>query len=282
MTLSIIFLIISNLFFGTTNVLWKKPQQDTGTLSLIIARSFCNLLIFGTITLVLGDFGKWDWNMGLKAILYCFINYFGLFFYLKSLQEKKVSEVVGLSKIGTVFGILIGVFYFHETLSAVKMAVIIMILVCVFLIENFSGLRKNFYSKGFLYVLLSSIFWSSFFLFKEPIDKFGIFLFSFILETVVCLISFALLKIKGEKLKIKPLKNHRRDFTLLVILGSVAIITAHYVLEKLPVTLRVILYLITPVTTLFISRIYLEEKLTKEQWVGIFVGIFALFVLNYF
>ena len=281
MTIALIFLVLGQIFFGITNVLWKKPQEETGALSLIVARSFCNLLIFGTITFFLGDFQKFEWQLGLKAILFCFINYFGLFFYLKSLQEKKVSEVVGLSKIGAVFGILIGVFYFKEDLGWIKMSAICLVLLCVFFVENYSLKKENLLSKGFMYVILSSLFWSTFFLFKEPIQQFGIFLFNFILEVVVCLTSFVLLKLNREKLKISPLKNYRKDFSLLVLLGSLAIIFSHYALSELHVTLLAVISLLMPAVTLFVSKFYLKESLTKEQWIGVALGIFALFLMNY-
>lgn len=279
MNLSILFFIISNICYAITDVLWKKPIVAIGTLNLIVARSFCTSIVFGIITAIMGDFSRWNWEMGIKAIAFCFINFFGLFFYLKAMKEKSVSEIVGISKISVVIGIIIGIIYFNENFSIVKLFVIMMILLCVFLVENYRS-TKTILSKGFLFVLLSCIFWSTSFLFKEPLQEFGIYLFSFILETTVCATSFLLLKLNNESFNFKPLKNNVKDFIGLVILGLVAILAGHYVVAEISTIILAVLRLLSPLTTLVISHIYLREQLSKEQCIGIGVGIIGLVLLT--
>lgn len=273
-------LVMSQISFGITNVLWKKPQEKTGTLSLIIARSFCTLLIFGIISLSRGDLQKLDFFLLSKIVFLCAINYFGLFFYLKSIKEKQVSEVLGLGKMGTIIGVLIGYFYYDEKISLPVFVAIVLSLLGPILIDGFLNRGKFKISKAFIFANLSVIFWSSDFFYKNSVQKVGPFLFSFILEVTVFSLSFILLKVNREELTISPLRNFKNEFSFLVILGFLGIYGSIHAVKDLPVTLFAMLGLLYPLTTFLVSRIYLKEKLEASQWIGIILGIIGSLLIS--
>ena len=123
--LSLFLIILGHMAYGVTNGLWKGPRDRVGTLPLILMRSFgCCVIFFISHQLFTyfqvlpaKEFSNQDI---LYTVLICMVNYFGLFFYLKSLKHTDVSNVIGFAKMGLIIGILIGVFFYGESIMLVK------------------------------------------------------------------------------------------------------------------------------------------------------------------
>ena len=114
--LSLFLIILGHMAYGVTNGLWKGPRDRVGTLPLILMRSFGCCMIFFISHLLFTYFQvlpakEFSVQDILYTILICMVNYFGLFFYLKSLKHTDVSNVIGFGKMGLIIGILIGVFF---------------------------------------------------------------------------------------------------------------------------------------------------------------------------
>ena len=139
--LSIFLIIIGHASYGVTNTLWKNPRDILGTLPLIIYRSFFSFCILFITYYLLTYFNvlptkKFNNIDLIKTFGICFINYFGLFFFLKSLKYTQISNTIGYSKIGLIIGVIIGYFFYHEKISVFKIFACLLILIAIFFIEK--------------------------------------------------------------------------------------------------------------------------------------------------
>ena len=278
----IISLAISQASFGITNSLWKKPQSEIGILPLIVTRSFFTSILFGTAVLIQNEFSSLTLEMAGNAILLCFINFFGFYFFLRAIKEKQVSEVIGLNKLSVLFGILIGYFYYKENINQYGFIAVLLIALSVICIE-FLGKKKAIkVSKGFIFALLSTVFWSTDFLFKDSIKEIGALLFSFILEISVFSIGFILMKVQKEKLDISVLSSYKKTFLILVTLGFTGVLGTIYSIQSLPIIVFALLNLVYPLTSYLFAGFYLKERLTRTQWIGVALGIIGSLIYTIF
>lgn len=224
--LAIFLTILGHISYGTTNVLWKNPQNEIGTLPLIIIRSLACCLIFT------GSFFFLTWMNYISTPTFtaqdllqtagiCAVNYFGLFFYLKSMKHTAISNTIGFGKIGLVIGVLAGYFLYDEEISTLKVILCIVVLIGVNLIERSGKRSTTFISKGLLYSLLSKLFWATVYLYVPFIEKLGPVLFCVVLEFVVCSLSIALFFTKrGAFFPTKVNRTTKYEIVILIILGT--------------------------------------------------------------
>lgn len=284
--LSLFFIVLGHAAYGTTNVLWKNPRQELGTLPLIILRSFFCSLIF------LASYFSFDYfnivsaktfssGILLKTIGICSINYFGLFFYLKSLKHTQVSNSIGFSKMGLIIGLLIGYFVYNEDVSTLKIFLCLLLITSVTIIEKAAGITKKSISKGFIYTFLSRMFWATGFLFIPFIKELGALLFCSILEITVCTMSILLLLFSKESFKFKkPSLQTSKEVFFLVVLGTTGTFCLNFSIVKTGVVVFAFLGLIEPILGLMISKIYLKEQLNRMQLIGIILGLISAFIFG--
>ncbi|MBV7439991.1 DMT family transporter [Weeksellaceae bacterium TAE3-ERU29] len=278
----IISLAISQASFGITNSLWKKPQSKIGILPLIVTRSFFTSILFGVAVLIQNKFSSLTLEMAGNSVLLCFINFFGFYFFLRAIKEKQVSEVIGLNKVSVLFGILIGYFYYKENINQYGFITVLLIALSVICIEFLKKKKSVKISKGFVFALLSTIFWSTDFLFKDSIKEIGALLFSFILEVSVFSIGFVLMKLQKEKLNISVLLSYKKTFLILIILGFTGVLGTIYSIQSLPIIVFALLNLVYPLTSYLFAGFYLKERLTGTQWVGVVLGIVGSLIYTIF
>ncbi len=278
--------ILGHVSYGTTNVLWKNPQERLGTLPLIMLRSFLCMIIFGAAHFILRSanaipapvFSSLDL---LKTFGICAINYFGLFFYLKAMKHTKVSNTLGFGKIGLVIGVAVGYFIYDEELSVLTVFLCLAVLIAVSLIEIAGRNNSVVLSKGLLYTILCKVFWATSYLYVPFIQMMGPLLFCAILELTVCLMSGFLLLWKPAKVEIKLMTRQTKyEIAPLVLLGALGTFCLNFALANISIILFAIIGLIEPLIGLAISKLYHKESLNRLQQTGIAVGIVAAFILT--
>lgn len=278
--------VMGHVAYGTTNVLWKNPRNELGTLPLIIIRSFACMIIFSASYFSL---------TGLKLIPtpvftgidivqtmgICAVNYFGLYFFLKSMKHTQVANTIGFGKIGLIIGIAVGYFVYNEELSPLKIVLSIAVLVGVWLIDSSARQKSSFISKGLIFTVLSKIFWASAYFYVPFIQKLGPMLFCVILEMTVCALSCLLYLSAPTKVDFKSIsRSTKYEVGLLIILGTAGTFCLNFALGNISIILFAIIGLIEPVIGLAISKLYHKENLTRMQQAGIAVGIMAAFILS--
>ena len=278
--------ILGHLFYGTTNVMWKNPRNEMGTLPLIITRSFFSFLIFLISFFALTNSGLITtpkitfWDL-LSTAAICAVNYFGLFFYLKSLKHAPVSSTIGFGKVSLIIGVLSAYFLYDEEISTVKIIMCIIVLIGVTFIERAARIGSAVMSKGLMYSILCKLFWGTSYLFVPFIDKLGPILFCVVLEFIVCTLSCLLLI--GSRSKFPSHTVSRRtkfEIGILVVLGTGGTFCLNFALANISILLFATLALIEPILGLIISKIYHKERLTPLQYAGVWMGIVAAFVLG--
>jgi drug/metabolite transporter (DMT)-like permease len=284
--LSLILIILGHTAYGTTNTLWKNPRKELGTLPLIIFRSSCCFVVFLFCYFLFDafqiipskSFDKYD---VLKTVGICAINYFGLFFYLKSLKHAQVSSSIGFSKMGLIIGVAIGYFVYKESISVYKIGLCVLLFISISLIEKAIKSEKEKISNGLIYTTLSRVFWSTAFLFVPFIEKLGAVLFCAVLEFTVFAMSVLLFIISKQKIHFrKPTSKVQKEMILLVLLGIVGTFSLNFAIIKTNIIVFAFLGLIEPVVGLLISRIYHQERINKLQFIGIGLGLLSATLIS--
>lgn len=286
--ISLLLIALGHTAYGVTNTLWKNPQEEIGTLPLIMFRSFYCFVVFFSSHFLLTNFGflsnKSFSNQDLlQTIGICYVNYFGLFFYLKSLQHTQISNTIGFGKLSLIIAVLVGFFIYKETLSISKILVCIGILIAISLIEKGVNAKREKLSKGLIYTTLSRLFWSTAFLFPFFIEKVGVMLFCAILEACVFTMSLFLFIFQTQKPFINPKKlsgKTIKELVLLVILGCVGTFCLNFAIMKTDIIVFAFLGLIEPIIGLIISYFYHQERINKLQFIGLSLGLVSSFVLS--
>ncbi len=286
--LSIFLIIIGHTSYGVTNTLWKNPRDILGTLPLIIFRSFFSFFIFISSYYLLTYFNvlptKSFKNIDLiKTFGICSINYFGLFFFLKSLKYTQISNTIGYSKVGLIIGVAVGYFFYHEEITILKILSCALILLAVFFIEKTQELKKGKVSKGLFYTILSRIFWSSAFFFVPFIESLGVLLFCAVLEFTVFALSVVLFLLNPIKINFNNInRNIKIEIILLVVLGVVGTLSLNFAIVNVSIIIFAFMGLIEPIIGLLISRFYYNEKLEIYQIFGICFAMIGAFLLSIF
>lgn len=283
--LSLLLVVIGHMAYGVTNGLWKSPREQIGTLPLILIRSFSCCIIF-LCSYLLASYFHWlpEKNFTQQDIFYtiliCMVNYFGLFFYLKSLKHTFVSNVIGFGKMGLIIGVLIGIFFYGETISLQKGIACVAILLAVSLIEKSVKVEPNPISKGLIYSILSRLFWATGLLFVPFIQKLGILLFCTILEAVIFSMSLILYFLQREKTKIIINPKTRNEVAVLVILGTIGTFCLNFAITQTSIIIFAFLGLIEPIIGLIVAIFYYKEKINKLQYIGLILGLISSFILS--
>ena len=278
--------ILGHLCYGTTNVMWKNPRNEMGTLPLIITRSFFSFLIFLFSFIALTNLGllyapKITFRDLLSTAGICAVNYFGLFFYLKSLKHAPVSSTIGFGKVSLIIGVLSAYFLYDEEISALKIVMCIIVLIGVTFIERAARIGSAVMSKGLMYSILCKLFWGTSYLFVPFIDKLGPILFCVVLEFIVCTLSCLLLLASRSKFPSHRVSRRTKfEIGILVVLGTGGTFCLNFALANISILLFATLALIEPILGLIISKIYHRERLTPLQYAGVWMGIAAAFVLG--
>ena len=286
--LSIFLIIIGHTSYGVTNTLWKNPMNVLGTLPLIIFRSFFSFFIFISSYYLLTYFNVLPTKSFrsidlLKTFGICAINYFGLFFFLKSLKYTQISNTIGYSKIGLIIGVIIGYFFYHEKISVFKIFACLLILIAIFFIEKTNKSKSEKISKGLYFTFLSRVFWSSAFFFVPFIEKLGVLLFCTILEFTVFILSVIIFLLNPKRINFKKINsNIKVEMIMLVVLGIIGTLSLNYAIINVSIIIFAFMGLIEPVIGLIISRVYHFEKLKVYQIVGVCLAMIGAFLLSLF
>ena len=276
----IIYQLISMLSFGTSNVLWKNPQKRLPIFKIIMLRTIVSVVLFGIMALLFfeskGNF--FDWVIG---FVISFTSFFGLVFYNLSLKESKVSHSVTITSISAVFGVLVSVFFYDEQLHLKLVASLLFVTAGLFFLESKKPLIQ--WSKGTVYAILAAFFWgTTFALFKIPVEKIGSYNFSFVLEISV-LLGATILFLSTKKNKTTHLPTISTYLTVGVIgvLAFLGVLFYNMAIEKVPVSILSVMGAFTPVISIVISHIFLKEKFTKAQYIGMTATLIGVILLAF-
>ncbi len=291
--MALFFQFASMICFGITNCLWKPPLASLPVPVLILVRTFLTSFFF-LILILLNLYFQFDsLNYFYKpfselqfldvaiTIGICSINYWGLFFYNKSLSHTRTGITMIITCIGIIGSILFSVFLYSETITSQQIISIVLFVIAIWFLENLdSSFLKLKLSKGVLYAILSLLFWSTWPLFPIAFEKVGVLWFSLIMECTVLTLTFLIIWFSGSLTQIftyKPalLKNSKWIIPL-AILGFGGVLFSNLAMSGQAVSNFAIFGLVQPLISLAFAALFMGERLTKLQYIGISIILLVL------
>ena len=225
---------------------------------------------------------KADIYFWLLTLSICFFSFYGLYYFTKALKNGRYSIVTPFISTAAVFSFITSILLYDENISISSIAAFSILLIGI-VIHQYKGFITFRFSKEIYLSILCSFFWGvSFVLYPIPIQKFGIFNFSIILESCVFLSCIYLLIINEKK--IKPMTINKSEMSLCFIIGLCVAggnITANFSLQQIPIYLNIISAVLFEAIVLILGVKLFKEQLKTKDWVLIF-AITACSILTFF
>lgn len=279
--------------FGITNCLWKPPLAELPVSILIFARTILTTTFFVILVIAIHFFNLDLFQQFHKPIAQlsiidvlitvgiCAINYWGLFFYNKSLSYGRAGIAVVITCMGLISSILLSIFVYGQGVTKQQSVVMVCFVVAIWFLENLdaSFLRLK-PSKGVRYAMLSLAFWSTWPLFPIAFERVGVLWFCLILETTVLSLTFFVICASGE---LRVLGRHRKLILKnmkwilpLGVLGFSGVLFSNLSMSGQTVSSYAIFGLVQPLISLLFAAAILKERLSRLQYVGIAIMLGVL------
>jgi drug/metabolite transporter (DMT)-like permease len=267
MLTGIIYQLISIFSFGTSNVLWKFPQKYFSVFKIIVIRTLVSVVLFSIVAIIFheqkGELSDW-----IGALIIGFTSFLGLVFYNMSLKNSKVSHTITVTSISALFGVLTAIILYNEKFTWNLGVSFFLIVTGLFLLGSKKPILH--WGRSTFYAILAAIFWGiTFALFKIPVEAIGSYNFSLVLECAVLV--GALLLLMGES---NQKSSHQPDIkTYLIIactgvLGFFGVLFYNLAVARVPISTLSVMGVFTPVISIVISHLILQERFTVLQYVG--------------
>ncbi|MBI1782959.1 MAG: DMT family transporter [Sphingobacteriales bacterium] len=281
--------------FGISNCLWAYPLKEMPVFLVIGIRAGLTSLLFLLLILLQYNFSF----TGLKpflfpveqlsavnifpAIIFCSISYFGLFFFNKSIKYGAVSISIPILSFGSIIGIVAGILLYNESFTILKFIITTIFILGLWCIEKLNpAIWRLQLSKGVLYSLLATVFWSAGIFFPMAIKSLGVLWFSLVLELTVCVMSWAglLIKQKGiiSNVLSYPVKQNWKWIFSLAVCGFSGVLFSNLALFHLPLHILGMMGIIQPVVSLVVANMLLKEKLQMVQYAGVLLILLGMWL----
>ena len=272
--------------------MWKKIIPNNINYHVIFYRTIFSLL-FSIVTIVGFSFIKSsnidasiffeaDHYFWLLTLSICFFSFYGLYYFTNALKNGRYSIVTPFVSSAAIFSFITAFILYDESISIFSFAAFI-ILIIGLIIHQWKNFKNLKFSKEIYLAILSSFFWGvSFVLYPIPIEKFGIFNFSIILESCVFLSCMYLLIIKEKK--IKPIAINRKEISFCFLIGLCVAggnITANFSLQQMPIYMNIIISVLFESVMLILGIKIFKERLKSKDWLLI-ISVTICSILTFF
>lgn len=281
--------------FGVSNCLWTYPLKSMPVFLVIALRAGITSVLFAILIAIQYQFDFETLRSFLlplrqlqapdiiKAIIFSGISYFGLFFFNKAVKHGAVSLSIPILCLGSIVGILSGVLLYSEQFSYLKLIITIFFVLGLWCVEKLNpGMWRLQFSKGALYSLLATLFWSTGIFFPIAIKSLSVLWFSLILELTVCTMSWIgfFITHKGVLIAFRQysVKPGMSWIMALAICGFSGVLFSNLALYYLPLHILGMMGIIQPVVSLIIANLLLRERLLAVQYAGIFLILAGLWL----
>ena len=277
---------LSTIFFYFADVLQKTTSKGAITWKYLFVRSYYTSVIAILLTIILFGVNSLPSIAIILQMAFCSVCCgMGLFFYIKSINALKFSNVGSLTIVGNVIQQLTGILLLGEKYTASDfVAYALMSFGCVYQLL----FTKTF--KGAKYVLLSTVFWTGgYILLSRVLKQTTIYWSVPIMEVTIMIMSYGIMVfyslINKESDSIKqPITIKPKFFILIAALTYSASLFNNNVYKNIPISTISILQLsIMPLAYLVSLKIF-KEKSSKIELISFITGFigFALFVYMHY
>lgn len=209
----------------------------------------------------------------------------GYLFFYKAFEIGNVSIVAAISNLNVIIAMLIAVIFSGQSLTPFQLFSVFLVLSGAFLVSvNFKDFKKNEFKllAGVKEVLFASVFFGIFWNLSEYIsEKIGWLPTSLYVKlgAIISLLIFSFFAKK--KLKIKKASKKILIVVVLVgILEAAAVVSVNYGLEFGDLVLVSPIASALSVVTILMAVVFLKEKITKIQTLGIIITIIGIILTS--
>lgn len=279
----IIYALLAALFSGLTSVFAKTGIKDVESLLATFIRTIIITLFLFVVVLLnnnLNDIFLLDKRTIIFLILSGISNTLLWIFYFKALDLGTVSKVIPIDKTSIILTLILSSIFLNEKITEIKVFSIILILVGTLLtIKRENKNSKD--NKWILYAVLTAIFTSTTtILSKIGIENTNTSLTTFLRTVIVLLLLTAITLIKKKYKNIKKL--NKKNYLYIVLSGISTSLSWLFYFASLSIGEASIVFPIEKlslVVSIIVSCIFLKEKLSKKQILGIVIIVLGTSLL---
>ena len=282
----IIFGLIAMLGFGLGSAISQVPIKKIGSRWVIFIRSiFMSLMLFLVLLLFLSETNFSPLYIFITFVI-ALIGYIPLVTFYKALKLGKVGIISPISSSSVIFTVLLSIIFFKESLSAIQLFSILLIIIgIIFISINFKDLKNSHLlsiSSGVPYALISCLGWGLiFFLLKIPVNVIGPILTTFIIEFGNLIYSGANLKLSKIKLKTIDKKTFIYIFALAICI-VVAGLAYNYGIKVADVSIVAAISSSRPLVATLYGKFVYKDKLKTQQYFAILLIVLGIVMISYF
>ncbi|PCJ80715.1 MAG: hypothetical protein COA49_07760 [Bacteroidetes bacterium] len=272
-----IYVLLTTLFFGIGDALWKPVLDEFEVLPSIRARTIITTCFLGIFALALNEHPLSSSLEYLSAIIPSFLAGFGLLFLIKAFKNSSVSLVITLNSATLAVSQISSFTLFKEDINATNYTlIIVLILVSIFLLNG----AKFRIEKGIKYALFSSLlFGISYPLLSIPSESIGSYQTALIQEIVVLVVFSGLVYWKVDKSP--PLKKMllNKNILAVALCSSIGLTLLFYSYTILPVYKVHLITSFVPIPALIFARLVYKERLTRTQQIGVLISLICSYLI---
>ena len=272
------YILLSTILFGLLDSLWGPTISKYGHFDTLFHRTIISVTILIIFSLALKEF-TWDFLMILFSILSGIISFLGVHTLTKAFSISGTISIVVLNIVTILIGQLVSLLLFKSDIDVtIYILQIIFSILIISLLNNFS-FKVN---KGLRLGLMSSLcFGFSYPLLGIPIEVLGNIQPTLIQEITVflCIILWGL---SQNKLQFKKGILLKKEILSLGIITSVCLLLYFYSYTLIPVYKVNLISNFYPISAIIFSYFLFKERITKIQFIGVFLSLFLLIHLSLF
>ena len=272
------YILLSTILFGLLDSLWGPTINKYGHFDTLFHRTIISVTILIIFSLSLIEF-TWDFLMILLSILSGIVSFLGVYSLTKAFAISGTISIVVLNIVTILIGQLVSLLLFKSDIDfTIYILQIIFSILIISLLNNFS-FKVN---KGLKLGLISSLcFGFSYPLLGIPIEVLGNVQTTLIQEFTVflCIILWGL---SQNKLRFKIEIILKKEILSLGIITSVCLLLYFYSYTILPVYKVNLISNFYPVSAIIFSYFLFKDRISKIQFIGVFLSLLLLIHLSLF
>ena len=272
------YILLSTILFGLLDSLWGPTINKYGHFDTLFHRTIISVTILIIFSLSLIEF-TWDFLMTLLSILSGIVSFLGVYSLTKAFAISGTISIVVLNIVTILIGQLVSLLLFKSDIDVtIYILQIIFSILIISLLNNFS-LKVN---KGLKLGLISSLcFGFSYPLLGIPIEVLGNVQTTLIQEFTV-LLCVILWGLSQNKLRFKKEIILKKEILSLGIITSVCLLLYFYSYTILPVYKVNLISNFYPVSAIIFSYFLFKDRISKIQFIGVFLSLLLLIHLSLF
>lgn len=282
----ILFALITLLSWGTADFFAKKAVDKVGYATSLIINQIIALGPIFASSLLFSKFPALTLDLVLIVAVTGFLGFLGYFYFYKGLAKGKVSIVSPIAGSWFVITVLVASFIYVEKLLPLQIAGVAVIFAGIFLASTNLTQFKNLIGKvkisGVLEAFISMIAWGfTFALTKQIVVLAGPIVALLMVRIVAFLSMFSWINVSKARIQVPPK-------LIFAFLTAAALLDVFgYALYNVSVETELISIVSPiaasyPVVTILLAYLFLKERLTRNQQVGIAFILIGLVLISLF